>query len=90
MSNLKNRLSEYLRKVRAGETVIVLDRNRPIARIQPITRAGSDDERIARLEAKGLTSHPTAALREDFSTVERPRSRRSVLDALIEERDESR
>jgi prevent-host-death family protein len=32
---LKNRLSEYLRLVRAGERVIVTDRGRPIAELRP-------------------------------------------------------
>ena len=36
ISDLRNRLSDYLRKVRAGETVLVLDRDRPIARIERI------------------------------------------------------
>lgn len=31
---LKDRLSYYLRLVRGGETVVILDRNRPIAEIQ--------------------------------------------------------
>ena len=34
ISELKNQLSAYLQRVRAGQTVIVYDRNRPIARIE--------------------------------------------------------
>jgi prevent-host-death family protein len=33
---LKNRLSEYLRRVAGGERVVVTDRGRPIATIAPI------------------------------------------------------
>jgi prevent-host-death family protein len=40
ISQLKNSLSAYLDKVRSGVTVLVLDRNRPIARIE---RAGGAD-----------------------------------------------
>ena len=36
VAELKARLSEYLRRVRAGGTVTVLDRNREIARIVPL------------------------------------------------------
>jgi prevent-host-death family protein len=36
IAELKARLSEYLRAVRRGETVSVLDRETPIARIVPI------------------------------------------------------
>ena len=33
---LKNRLSQYLRKVKAGETVIITERGKPIGQIVPI------------------------------------------------------
>jgi prevent-host-death family protein len=35
IAELKSRLSEHLRKVRAGRTLTVLDRSTPIARIVP-------------------------------------------------------
>lgn len=35
-AELKSRLSEYLRAVRGGETIAVLDRETPIAQIVPI------------------------------------------------------
>ncbi len=35
VAELKARLSEYLRRVRRGQTVTVLDRDTPIARIIP-------------------------------------------------------
>ena len=37
---LKARLSEYLRAVRRGETVTVLDRDTPVAMIVPIRQPG--------------------------------------------------
>jgi prevent-host-death family protein len=36
IAELKARLSEYLRAVRRGETIAVLDRNTPVAQIAPI------------------------------------------------------
>lgn len=36
IAELKARLSHYLRAVRAGESVTVLDRDRPVARLVPI------------------------------------------------------
>ena len=33
---LKNRLSEYLRRVKAGETVIITERGQPVGQIVPI------------------------------------------------------
>lgn len=36
IAELKARLSEYLRAVRRGETIAVLDRDTPVAQITPI------------------------------------------------------
>ncbi len=88
ISQLKNRLSAYLRKVRAGETVLVLDRDRPIARIERIGGRHDADARLARLEAAGLVSRPTTPLPLAALTADPPRSRRSVLAALLQERAE--
>ena len=38
ISDLKARLGEYLRSVRRGHSVVVLDRDTPIARIVPYER----------------------------------------------------
>ena len=40
VAELKAHLSEYLRAVRRGHEVTVLDRDRPIARLVPITGVG--------------------------------------------------
>jgi prevent-host-death family protein len=40
VAELKARLSEYLRRVRRGHEVTVLDRETPIARIVPYGRSG--------------------------------------------------
>jgi prevent-host-death family protein len=37
IADLKARLSEHLRAVRNGDTIIVLDRDTPVARIVPYT-----------------------------------------------------
>jgi prevent-host-death family protein len=39
IAELKDKLSEHLRAVEAGDEVIVTDRNRPIARIVPVLPA---------------------------------------------------
>ncbi|HEV8675409.1 MAG TPA: type II toxin-antitoxin system prevent-host-death family antitoxin [Methylomirabilota bacterium] len=41
VAELKARLSEYLRAVRRGESVTVLDREHPIARIVPYASDGT-------------------------------------------------
>lgn len=90
MSELKNRLSEYLKKVRAGETVLVLDRNRPVARIERVGADSPYDDRAKRLESAGIVRRgsrrmPLAMLRERA-----PDAGRSVVQALIDERVEGR
>ncbi len=44
---LKNRLSAVLRRVGQGETVVVTDRNRPVALVVPL-REGEESEAIVR------------------------------------------
>lgn len=90
ISELKNKLSAYLRKVRAGDTVLVLDRNRPIARIEPVTGALGVGARLDRLAAAGLVSSPRRPLPPSFWKAKPPRSRRSVVKALLDERAEGR
>jgi len=57
IGQLKNQLSRYLNLVRGGDEVLVLDRDRPIARIVPLdTTPGdsADAARVDRLERSGL------------------------------------
>ncbi|MFN2427816.1 MAG: type II toxin-antitoxin system Phd/YefM family antitoxin, partial [Candidatus Binatia bacterium] len=54
ISQLKDKLSAYLAKVKAGHSVLILDRNRPVARIVGVEGADSGDDRISRLERAGL------------------------------------
>lgn len=53
ISDVKNRLSAYLRRVRAGETVVIMDRKTPIAVLAPIGGAASVESRLEKLLAAG-------------------------------------
>ena len=86
ISDLWNRLREYLHKVRAGKTVPMLDRGRAIARIERIDGRQAFDERLLRLEAAGLVRRPSRSLPMAVLKAKPPKSRRSVLGALLEER----
>lgn len=95
VSELKNDLSGYLSYVRKGGVVRVFDRDRPIAEIVPLGRAALSgtaefDAVLDDLERKGVVRRGHGDLPPDFLTRTLPRSRKSVVDALLEERREGR
>ncbi len=44
ITEAKNTFSALIDRVRRGETVLILDRNRPVARLEPVSSAGVGDE----------------------------------------------
>jgi len=57
ISQTKNGLSALLDRVRQGDTILITDRSRPVARLEPVASAedaGPDDGRLARLERAGV------------------------------------
>ena len=54
LTETKNRLSALIDEVKAGETILVLDRGRPVARIEPAVAGPEAVGRLDRLERKGL------------------------------------
>ena len=90
ISELKNGLSGYLKKVRAGQTVLILDRDQPVARIERIEASSQADDPLARLERAGLVKRGKPAVSVKALRQEAPRSRQSVVRALLDERSESR
>ncbi|MGH7578139.1 MAG: type II toxin-antitoxin system Phd/YefM family antitoxin [Longimicrobiales bacterium] len=90
ISQLKNRLSAYLKKVRAGEAIVILDRDEPIARIERVAPEAHPEDRLTRLERSGLVRRSTAPLSLEELRRPVPRPERSAVDALVEERREGR
>ncbi len=90
IAELKNNLSRYLEHVRGGGTVLVLDRDRPVAQIVPLRR-GRDStrakERLARLERRGLIRRGTGGLPDWVGRRKPPRLRGSLLKDLLDERE---
>lgn len=91
IAELKNNLSRYLDHVRGGGTVVVLDRDRPVAQIMPLSRAaraaGADQERLARLERRGLVRRGSGGVPPWLSRRRPRRLRGSVLADLLAERE---
>ena len=61
VAELKNRLSKYLTYAKAGEEVVIRDRNLPVAKLVPISAKDADDQELA-LVAAGKMRLPTARL----------------------------
>ena len=81
IAELKARLSEYLRAVRKGETISVLDRDTPVAQIIPV------HERVALRIRRPATGTPPP------NRVKLPRPLKielDVVDLLLEERQSHR
>jgi antitoxin (DNA-binding transcriptional repressor) of toxin-antitoxin stability system len=93
ISELKNRLSHYLGRVRRGESILVLDRDRVIARIEPAGRSSSkptDDSRwLDELESRGVVRRGSGRLPRGW-LAQRPKVKADLVRALLEEREEGR
>ena len=94
ISEAKNRLSAYIGLVRKGETVLITDRNTPVAQLVPLQPAASEGEEVwlHALERKGLVKRaskrgPSALLRK--APPKLPRGE-SVLEAPLDERRNGR
>jgi len=93
ITQAKNQLSALLELVRHGETVLILDRNCPVARLEPVTgMTGSEAEgRLARLERAGLLVRGSGELPDSVAEGRSSSVRQTgVLRALLAERDEGR
>jgi prevent-host-death family protein len=94
ITEAKNNLSALIDGLKGGSPVLIVDRGRPVARLEPVTgeHEGGQDGRLSRLLRDGLVrprrTRPPRAL---FSS-QPPRANAgaSALDALIEERREGR
>ncbi|MGH9416041.1 MAG: type II toxin-antitoxin system Phd/YefM family antitoxin [Terriglobales bacterium] len=95
ISEAKNNLSKLINGL-AGGPVLILDRGRPVARLESAADMGAEmwDARLARLVRKGLVTPPNSAtpLPKDFFERPLPKSPPgpSLLDYLLEEREQGR
>ena len=86
VTDLKNKLSEYLRMVKKGETIEVLERSVPIARLQGVGDDPSGDGRLERLLRDGIVTR--AKRKPSKAWLKKPPvpCRVDVMQVLIEER----
>ncbi len=92
ITEAKNNLSALIDGLKNGSPVLICDRGRPVARLEPAFRGdeGADQGRLERLVRDGLmrpsrTSELPAALAK---RPPRPKAGTSIVDAVIAERRE--
>ena len=94
ITEAKNRLSALIDRVQHGETIVITDRGRPVARLVSTLMSAADDPegRLAKLERRGGLRLATAAPARDLILKKLPKARKpsGVLDALLAERREGR
>lgn len=88
ITQAKNNLSRLIKKVRHGESILILDRNIPVARLEPLAPGSSDadDAKLAELERRGLLKRGRGKLPRDFFKLPRLKFKKSLVQALLEER----
>jgi len=88
IADLRNRLTHYLREVRAGEEIVVRDRQRPIAKIVPFT-VDDDEADDAALVASGLMRKGSGIIPSSFWKARRARmTLRAAVASVRADRDE--
>lgn len=93
ISEAKNKLSALLDRVRGGETILILDRGSPVAKLAPADDI-PDDARVARLVRAGIVRPPKRRGPVPSGLLAQPPpgpvKGAGAVDALIEERREGR
>lgn len=94
ITEAKNHLSRLLEEVKSGTTILILERNKPVARLEPVAaEEATNDERVASLVAQGLATAPHRRL-DVASFLSRAMVRLptgvSAVQALVSEREHGR
>lgn len=81
---LKNRLSEYMRRVKAGETIIVTEHGRTIGQIIPVKT--TTDERIRSMVSAGQAEWNEQKIKPYYPSAINT-GNRQISDIVIEDRE---
>jgi prevent-host-death family protein len=82
---LRQNLSVYLRRVRAGESLEVTERGQPVATLQPIV---DPSDALARLARRGIAVRRGAGNLADLAAPPTARLRRPLAEVLDELRED--
>jgi prevent-host-death family protein len=92
ITEAKNNLSALIDSVKGGSPVLIVDRGRPVARLEPVSRIGSNDDRLERLVREGVVRRARRAAPKALFSGTPPRAKKgaSGVRALLDERREGR
>ena len=94
ITEAKNNLSALIDGLKGGSPVLIVDRGRPVARLEPVTTGREPDHegRLSRLIREGVVRPGRSPLPRALFVEQPPRAQRdaSAVGVLIEERRDSR
>jgi prevent-host-death family protein len=92
VTDAKNNLSALLDGVKAGASVLIVDRGRPVARLEPVSGDAADEGKLGRLVRSGAVRPRRGPVPKAVFTTPPPRAKAgaSALRALLEERQTGR
>jgi antitoxin (DNA-binding transcriptional repressor) of toxin-antitoxin stability system len=94
ITQVKNQLSAFIDMVRQGETILVLDRTVPVAKIEsPTSREQADEgDSLGFLERGGVLGRGRGTLPKGFFAAKLPRAVKgaSITQALLRDREGGR
>jgi prevent-host-death family protein len=94
ITEAKNNLSALIDSLKGGSPVLIVDRGRPVARLEPVTADSKSEQegRLSRLVRDGIVRPRRAVPSGTLISSQPPRAGAgaSVVDALIRERREGR
>lgn len=95
IAEAKNRLSALIDGLKGGSPVLIMDRGRPVARLEPVVGGANGDDgeaRLSRLVRDGIVRPGKASLPRNWLKDPLPplQSGSSVVQALLDERRQGR
>jgi prevent-host-death family protein len=94
ITEAKNRLSALIDGLKGGSSVLIVDRGRPVARLEPVVggREPDPEGQLSRLVREGVVRPSRGSLSRELFTDQppRPKGGASAVRALLEERREGR
>ena len=92
ITETKNNLSALIDGLRGGSPVLIVDRGRPVARLEPVAgrEDGGQDGRLSRLVRDGVLRPPRTGPPAALFSASPPCADASAVELLINERREGR